>query len=152
MKKALLGLSFLSWLFIAPAWADPLKEVAQLTPVRIKAFLQGDADGWTADMADNATFQSQYSPFRIEGKAAIRAYFADLFARYPGARNVQVSQAVNRAYGDNLVISNGYYQLTLTDRSGKPWTSHARYTVTWAKIDGRWQLVDQHNAMLPPSQ
>jgi uncharacterized protein (TIGR02246 family) len=152
MKKALAALFASCLVIAASAWADPVKEVSALTPVRIKAFLQGDPDGWTAAYADNAAFYSQASPFRLEGRNAIRAYFADLFNRYPGARNVQISQATMRAYGDNVVVANGYYQLTLTDKTGKPWTSHARYSATWTKVDGRWQIVDQHNALLPQAQ
>lgn len=55
-------------------------------------------------------------------------------------------------YGDALVVADGYYQLTLADKAGKPGTTHACYSVTWAKIDGRWQIVDQHNAALPREQ
>ena len=135
--------------FSCAAFAQAVKEVSDMGPARFKAFMSGDAEGWTAAMADNATFQSQYSPFRIEGRQAIRAYFADLFNRYPGPRNLQLSQATMRAYGDNVVIANGYYQLTLTDKTGKPSTSHARYSVTWVKADGAWKVVDQHNAPLP---
>jgi uncharacterized protein (TIGR02246 family) len=150
--RAAFAFLFASCLVAAPVLADPVKEVADMGPARIKAFMQGDADGWTADMADNASFQSQYSPFRVDGKQAIRAYFADLFNRYPGARNLQVSQATMRAYGENVVVANGYYQLTLTDKAGKPATSHARYSATWVKTDGRWKMVDQHHAPLPGAQ
>jgi uncharacterized protein (TIGR02246 family) len=149
MRK--LGLVFLASLSLVAgaAFAQPVKEVADMGPARMKAFMSGDADGWTTDMADNASFHSQYSPFRIDGRPAIRAYFADLYNRYPGPRNLQVSQATSRAYGDSVVVANGYYQLTLTDKAGKPVTSHARYSVTWVKTDGRWKIVDQHNAALP---
>jgi uncharacterized protein (TIGR02246 family) len=147
MKKTLLAL--VGSLFVAHAWADPVKEVQALGPDRIKAFMAGDAEKWTAAYADNATFSSQLSPLRLDGKAAIRAYNVDLFNRYPGPRNLQVSQPVIRAYGDNVVVANGYYQLSLTDRGGRVSTYYARYSATWVKIDGRWQLVDQHNATLP---
>lgn len=152
MKKALVGLFASCLLFIAPAWADPLKEVAAFGPPRAKAFMAGDAEGWTAAYADNASFYSQFSPYRIDGKAAIRAYFVDLFNRYPGPRNFLIYQPMVRAYGENLVAGDGYYQLTVTDKAGKVHTSHARYSATWAKLDGRWQIVDQHNAPMPASQ
>lgn len=146
-----LKLLFLSMLLslAGAAFAQPVKEVTDMGPARLKAFMSGDAEGWTVDMADNASFQSQYSPFRIEGRQAIRAYFSDLYNRFPGPRNLQVSQTTMRAYGDNVVVANGYYQLTLTDKTGKPNTSHARYSVTWVKMDGKWKLVDQHNSPLP---
>jgi len=152
MKRALLGLLASSLLVVTPAWADPVKEVAALGPPRAKAFMAGDVEGWTAAYADNAAWYSQFSPYRVDGKAAIRAYVADLFNRYPGPRNFLIYQPAFRAYGENLVVGNGYYQLTVTDKAGKVHTSHARYSITWAKLDGRWQIIDQHNAPMPPSQ
>ena len=134
------------------AWADPVKEVAELGPARAKAFNAGDVEGWTAAYAENASWYSQFSPYRIDGKPAIRAYLTELFSRYPGPRNFMINQPVFRAYGDNLVVGDGYYQLTLTDRAGKAFVTHARYSITWVKLDGRWQIVDQHNAPIPGSQ
>jgi len=147
MKRALLGLSICCLLFITPVSADPLKEVADLVAPRAKAYMAGDVEGWIAAFADNATFYSSLTPFRIDGKAAIRAYFADFFAMYPN-RKYFVRQNTLRAYGDNLVIANGYFELISTDRSGKTVQDSGRYSLTLAKQDGRWQIVDQHNSPL----
>lgn len=147
MKKALAGLLVSTLLVITPAMADPLKEVAEVVAPRAKAYVTGDVDGWTAAYAENATFYSSLSAFRIDGKAAIRAYFADYFSQYPNRKYV-LRQNTLRAYGDNLVIANGYYELQQTDRSGKTETLPGRYSVIFAKLNGRWQIVDQHNATL----
>jgi len=149
MKKALAGLLVSGLLVLSPALADPLKEVAALNAPRAKAFMAGDVNGWTDAYADNAVLYVQFSPYRIDGKAAIRAYFVDYFNRYPGPRNFMFHQPVTRAYGDNTVLGDGYYQLTMTDKAGKAHVFHARYSITWLKLDGRWQIVDQHNATLP---
>ena len=37
----------------------------------------------------------------------------------------------------------------MTDKAGKAHVFQARYSITWLKLDGRWQIVDQHNATLP---
>jgi len=147
MKKALLAIVASTLLLVAPAWADPLKEVAEVVAPRAKAYVTGDVDGWTAAFADNATFYSSLTPFRVDGKAAIRAYFADYFAMYPNRKYV-VRQNTLRAYGDNVVIANGYFELIATDRGGKTVQDSGRYSVTLVKVDGRWQIVDQHNAPL----
>ena len=152
MKKALAGLLVSGWLVLSPAAAGPLEEVGALGAPRAKAFMAGDVKGWTDAYADNATWFSQFSPYRLDGKAAIQAYLADFFNRYPGPRNFFIYQPSVRAYGDNLVVGAGYYQLTVTDKTGKAHTSHARYSITWAKLDGRWQIVDQQNSPIPPSQ
>jgi len=152
MKKALTSLLVLTSLVLTPALADPLKEVAALGAPRAKAFMAGDVKGWTDAYADNATWFSQFSPYRLDGKAAIQAYLADFFNRYPGPRNFFIYQPSVRAYGENLVVGAGYYQLTMTDKAGNVHTSHARYSITWAKLDGRWQIIDQQNSPLPPSR
>lgn len=147
VKAAFVALS----LFCAAAWAGPIEEVAAFGAPRAKAFSAGDVEGWTAAYAENGAWFSQFSPYRIDGRAAIRAYFVDFFNRYPGSRNFLLHQPAFRAYGENLVVGDGYYQLTVTDKAGKTATTHARYTVTWAKFEGRWQIVSQHNAPVPPS-
>jgi uncharacterized protein (TIGR02246 family) len=152
MKKALAGLLVSSLLVTTPAIAGPLEEVAAFGAPRAKAFMAGDAGGWTDAYADNATGFSQFSPYRLDGKAAIRAYFAEFFNRYPGPRNFIIHQPSARAYGENLVVNAGYYQLTLTDKAGNVLTSYARYSSTWAKLDGRWQIVDQQNSPMPRSR
>jgi uncharacterized protein (TIGR02246 family) len=152
MKTSLTGLLVSGLLVLTPALADPLKEVAALGAPRTKAFAAGDVNGWTDAYAENACWYSQLSPYRIDGKAAIRTYVADLFNRYPGTRNFLIYQPTVRAYGDNVVVGNGYYQLTLTDKSGRAFVSHARYSITWMKLDGRWQIIDQQNSPLPSSQ
>jgi uncharacterized protein (TIGR02246 family) len=152
MKKVLTGLLVSGLLVLTPALAGPLEEVAALGAPRAKAFMTGDVKGWTDAYADNATWFSQFSPYRLDGKAAIQTYLVDFFNRYPGPRNFSIHQPTVRAYGENLVVGAGYYQLTLTDKAGKSYISHARYSITWAKLDGRWQIVDQQNSPVPPSQ
>lgn len=152
MNKALAGLLVSGLLVITPALAGPLEEVAAFGAPRAKAFMAGDVKGWTDAYADNATWYSQFSPYRLDGKAAIQAYLVDFFNRYPGPRNFSIHQPTARAYGENLVVGAGYYQLTLTDKAGKTHISHARYSITWLKLDGRWQIVDQQNSPVPPSQ
>jgi ketosteroid isomerase-like protein len=101
-----------------------------------------------AAYADNAVFQSSLTAFRIEGKEAIRGYFAELFKLYP-ARRVLLRQPASRAYNDDLVVQNGYAVLYLTDTRGQTAAYHTRSSVTWAKVGGRWQIVDQHTSRLP---
>jgi len=93
-------------------------------------------------------FNSSLTAFRIEGKEAIRAYFAELFKLYP-MRRVFSRQPAIRAYNDDLVVQNGYAVLYLTDPKGQLATYHTRNSVTWTKIGGRWQIVDQHTSRLP---
>ena len=133
------------------AWAGPVEEVAQIAASRGQAFQDNDADGYVAPFADNAMFQSSFSPFRIEGKEAIKAYFTELFLMYP-RRHLFIRQPTIRAYNDDLVVQDGYAVLNLLNERGEPKTFDTRYSLTWAKIGGRWQIVDQHVSRLPTTQ
>jgi len=149
MKRIIATLSTLILVSIAAeALAGPVEEVAQIAGPRLKAFQEGDLDAYTAALADNAVVNSSSSAFRIEGKEAIRAYFTELFQIYP-RRRIFVRQSAMRAYNDDLVISNSYLALNVTDQQGKITAFQLRSSVAWAKLGGRWQIVDQHTSRLP---
>jgi uncharacterized protein (TIGR02246 family) len=130
------------------AWAGPAEEVAQLSAPRGQAFEDGNLDAFMAAFADNAVLQSFLSPYRIEGKEAIRVHYAELFHMYPRRRGF-VRQPVIRVYNDDLVIQNAYSVAAFTDQRGQTTVSPIRYSVVWAKTGGRWQIVDLHVSRLP---
>jgi uncharacterized protein (TIGR02246 family) len=149
MKRSIATLSILVLTgFAAELWAGPAEEVAQIAGPRVQALEDGNLDAYVAAFADNAVFHSALSPFRIEGKEAIRTYFAELVKQYP-KRRVLPRQSAVRAYNDDLVIQNGYTALYLTDQKGEVMAYALRTSVIWAKIGGRWQIVDQHGSRLP---
>jgi uncharacterized protein (TIGR02246 family) len=133
---------------VAEIWAGPVEEVTQIAGPRLKAFQEGDVDAFSAAFADNAVVNASSSAFRIEGKEAIRAYFTEFFQIYP-RRRVFSRQSAMRAYNDDLVISNSYLVLNVTDQQGKVTAFQRRSSVAWTKLGGRWQIVDQHTSRLP---
>jgi uncharacterized protein (TIGR02246 family) len=149
MKRSIAALCALILVVLAAEiWAGPVEEVAQISGPRLKALQEGDVDAYTAAFADNAVFNSSLSAFRIESKDAIRAYFTELFQMYP-RRRVFVRQQAMRAYNDDLVISNSYAVFNVTDQQGKVTALQLRSSVAWAKLGGRWQIVDQHTSRVP---
>lgn len=78
------------------AWPGPLEEVAQISAGRSQAFREGNAEAYVAAFADNGVLQSSFSPFRIEGRDAIKAYAAELFRAYP-RRTLFIRQPSARA-------------------------------------------------------
>jgi uncharacterized protein (TIGR02246 family) len=144
--------ALLLMVFLAAAsarlWAGPAEEVVQLAAPRGQAFEEGNLNAFTADFADNAVLQSFLSPFRIEGKQAIRAHYAELFQQYPKRRSF-VRQPALRIYGSDLVIQNAYSVAWFTDQGGRVNPAAIRYSIVWAKMDGRWQIVDQHVSRVP---
>ena len=90
-----------------PAWGGPAEEIAELNMKRGQAFSQGNAEAFVADLAENAVFISSRATFRIEGKPAIRAYFAGLFQTYP-QRQSAGRQTMTRVFAnDTVVVVNG---------------------------------------------
>jgi uncharacterized protein (TIGR02246 family) len=149
MKSVFATLSSLATIAIsASVWAGPIEEVAEIAKPRQSAFAQGSAEGFTAAFADNAVLHSSFSPFRIEGKEAIRAYASQLFQMYP-KRSFTVRQPTARAYGDDLVVQDGYSAIHVVDERGEPHVYDTRANTVWKKIDGRWQIISQHISRLP---
>ncbi len=149
MKRLVATLSALLLLGIAAeAWAGPAEEVAQISGPRLQALIDGNADAYVAAFADNAVFQSSFSPFRIEGKEAIRMFFVELIKTYP-KRQVFIRQPTMRAYNDDLVIQDGYAVLNWSNEKGEAKMYDTRYNSIWARVGGRWQIVDQHFSRLP---
>jgi len=149
MKRSIATLcALISVVLAAEVWAGPVEEVAQIAGPRLKAFQEGDVDAYAAALADNAVVNSSSSAFRIEGKEAIRAHFTEFFQMFP-RRRFLVRQPIMRAYNDDLVISNSYGAMNLTDQQGKLTAFHVRSVVVWSKLGGRWQIVDTHTSRLP---
>ena len=149
MKKIVATLFALLLMGIAiEGWAGPAEEVAQVAAPRLQALLDGNADAYVAAYADDAVLQSSFSPFRIEGKEAIRKYFAQLFQMYP-KRNVFIRQPSTRVYNDDLVVQDSYGALNWANEKGEPRNYDTRSNTVWAKVGGRWQIVDQHISRLP---
>jgi len=149
MRKPMAMLFALSLVALADnLWAGPIEEVAQIAAPRGKLFEEGTAEAYSAAFADNAVLTSSLSGPRIEGKEAIRAYFTQLFQLYPG-RRLLTRQSAARAYNDDVVIQNGYFVTYWTDQKGEVTQRELRGSVVWAKVGGRWQIVEQHVSRFP---
>ena len=149
MKRFMAGTAFLLLVAAGGAsWAGPAEEVAQIAAPRLKALYAGDIDAYVDAYADNAVFFSSFSPFRIEGKDAIRAFFSQLVQMYP-KRQVFIRQPMARVYNDNLVIQTSYAVLNWINAKGEYEVYDTRGSTVWAKVDGQWKIVDQHLSRLP---
>jgi ketosteroid isomerase-like protein len=69
---------------VAPAvWAGPAEEAAQMAEQWMKAFHEGNVEALSALYAPDAMYYSSLSPFRVEGREAIRTLFAGVFRAFP---------------------------------------------------------------------
>ena len=149
MNRTVAMLATVTLLGLSPAlWAGPTEEVAEIAKPRTRMLEEGNLDAYMAAYADNAVFQSALSPFRIEGKEAIRAHLAQVIEQYP-KRRILPRQPAMRAFGNDLVVQNGYAVLYLTDRDDEVRTVFTRSSFVWARIGGSWRIVDQHGSRLP---
>jgi len=131
------------------AWAGPIEEVAELNAKRAKAFNEGSPDAYVADFADDGVFTPSLATFRIEGKEAIRSYFAGLFRTYPQRQSVG-RQIISRVYAnDTVVVVNGYSDQTWVDKNGHTMFRSLRGTSVWVKINGKWLTVEQDVSVVP---
>ncbi len=124
-------------------------EVAQVIATRVQAFNEGNLEAFMSTVAQDSAVTPPASPFRIEGKDAISAYYAGLFQAFPTRRFVPRQRSI-RVYG-TTAVSNSYYTLTSVDRAGKVTTTHGRINVTFVKMGDRWLAVDQHASVVPSS-
>ena len=151
LRLTCLVVSILVSATVSNVWAGPEEEVAQLRQQRIQAFNDGNLETFMDSFADNAVVTPPGEPFRIEGKDAIRAYYAALFQNFP-TRRVIARQSSIRVYQDSTAIVNTYAHLILVDRSGKRTVINGRASFTYVRAGGRWMMVDQHSSVLPASQ
>ncbi|MGQ0523426.1 MAG: YybH family protein [Betaproteobacteria bacterium] len=139
---------------VPAVWAqgDPIKEVAAIQAKRGQANAKCDLDGIVSNVADNVVFTPGRAGFRIEGKAAMRAYFAQICQNYP-TRQFLARQFSARAFNNGtVVVRNWYSDTTAIDRNGYLSASMTRTSQTWVKTDGQWLLVDQHVSRMPAGQ
>lgn len=135
--------------FVSSSMAGPAEDVTHLASARGQAFEGGMVEEYVADVAENGVLTSSLSALRIEGKAAIQAFYVELFQLYP-KRRVFTRQPLIRVYNDDLVVQNSYFALDVTNQKGDVALLTLRSSTTWAKLGGKWQIVDQHVSRMMP--
>jgi ketosteroid isomerase-like protein len=147
MKAKLLLVAFLlSATFIATISAHQQKSESQSKIVALEnkwneAYKQGDvttmnsllADDFIITVEDGATFS----------KAGYIAHCAD-----PENRVLisEMSDLKVRVHPNVAVVTGAYHEKGTS--KGKPYEYHDRLTDVWMMIDGRWQIIASHYAIL----
>ena len=114
-----------------------------------KAAEAKDPAGTTSFYADNAQLMAASSPV-TSGKDAIQKAFIGMMADKNFALKFAPTKVEVARSGD-LAYDVGTYELTLSDKKGKPQTTKAMYVVVWGKqADGSWKaLLDVPNTTTP---
>jgi uncharacterized protein (TIGR02246 family) len=134
-----------------PANAGAAEEIAQLMRELDQTFNEGNLEAYMAPYADNAVFAPPNVPFRIEGKDALRAYYAGVMQTFATHR-VAPRQTTTQIYDDRTAVVSRYNHAVFVDRNGHVTNFYLRQTYTWVKLAGGWSLVEQHYSALPVSQ
>lgn len=81
---------------------------------------------------------------KVRGKADYLSMLKDADLKIESA---DITERRLRSYGNAAALETGLY--TLKGRfGGKPFTENRRYTATWGRRDGRWQLVADHSSLI----
>ena len=142
-KQIVLTLIFAPLLF-APLLArgDDLAEVRAIFEKDIRLFNAQNSEAFSSSSHEDVVLFGILSPFATTGKEdlqrLVQGYFAD---------HVRITfRAVNPEFFimSSSAVAWGAYTITEYPKVGPRETIHGRYTFTYTKTDGKWQLVALH--------
>ena len=119
----------------------------QLEDVWLGSYLRGDKATFDRIVADDFTSTDESAKFRnkVQEREAIQAPPSTVKATLTN-EDVQI-----RIYGDNAVVTGRI--VSRVQLSGQPEISfQSRFTDTFLKRRGRWQVVARHYSRLPPER
>jgi len=135
-------------LLAAPAvLAGPLEESVQLMEQWLKAFHEGNAEALSALYAQNGVHIPWTGPFRMEGREAIRAYYATIFRPNP-IRRIVMRDISNRVHGDT-VVAHMNWSLFYEDTKGTAKALYGRTMWVTGVVEGRRAIIDSSSSLLP---
>ena len=136
-------LSFSTYAQTAPGLSKAEQDVRKLERDWLDAYEKKDVSAMTAIVAEDFTIT--FSDGGIQTKQQI----IESLKRPGGSSSKFRTEAVqSRAYGDDIVVLIGLVVSEWTQNE-KPVTDRSRYTDTYVKRNGRWQVVASHLSNAP---
>ena len=130
------------------AWAEPVDEVRARLKQWIEFHNAHDANSLAQLYDQNARlFSTAGTDKPLDGKEAIRAYFAQIFKMEPSSVAIDHNDAVQLF--SEVAIETGFYHLDSRDSRGSEQRTMARYTFVFVKKEGSWTIVHQHSSRVP---
>jgi len=111
-----------------------------------EAFNSCNAVGAAALYQSDAVLWGTFAPAIISGRAGVQQYFERVCTANPPPK-VTVGQQLVRVYGDTAINSGTYAFAGVAQ--GQQYNLPARYSFTYRRVDGRWQIADHHSSALP---
>lgn len=118
-------------------------EIGQLLQKHRADYLKGDADAWASAYAADAVFTGRKV---LDGRQAIRDYFAAVFKKYP-TRSISVSETQIRVYNDGpnaTAVLNVADKGDRVDPAGGKVVLVVRESLVFVKTNSKWIIVDHH--------
>jgi uncharacterized protein (TIGR02246 family) len=123
------------------------EEIAGLLEKHKTDYLKGDADAWAALYAEDATFIGGQR--NLQTRQAIRDSFAQLFKDFP-TRTVDPSNLRIRVYNEATTSATAIINVdnkgTRSGGSEGLVNTNNHESVVWAKIQGKWLIVNHQNS------
>jgi uncharacterized protein (TIGR02246 family) len=121
--------------------AADLQAVKDVEAAWVKDAATKDADKWASYFTDDGSGLYPGAA-TLNGKAAIKAAMASIFADPKFSLTFQSTRAIASKGGD-MVYSEGTYTMTMTDpKTKKPMTDKGKYLTIYTKQpDGSWKAI-----------
>lgn len=150
MRSGRVFLSFsLCFLLAAPVLAqrDDTADLQAAFEAEISAVNARDLETLMGTQHEHLISLSAASPSPIDGKAARRQSYQQLFETME-IFTVTPQNPQYRVVGDTGVVW-GTYTIERKPKGGSPTTSSVRFSRTYIKADGKWQLLVYHVSPVP---
>jgi uncharacterized protein (TIGR02246 family) len=147
------GWAWPSWA-VEPSYPQELvPEFSAITSSRerfIENYQAGDAQAVTDAFHEEATFAGTLQPFWLEGREAIEDLWSRYFAAWP-ERALRFRQPTVRFYGDDISVETGYMEMYMSAEA-RSVATHIRYSITRAKTEKGWEIVNMNVSRLPGAE
>jgi uncharacterized protein (TIGR02246 family) len=140
MKLIIIGMILLACWSSALAQVGPAQEVRRLERAWLDAYEQHDEKAMNAIVDDGFTIT--FPDGSMQTKAQIISSLQRPRPQGAPTQKFRTEEVQARVYGDTVVLIGRV--ITEYQRDGQTSSSQQRYTDTYVKRDGRWQVVASH--------
>jgi uncharacterized protein (TIGR02246 family) len=120
-------------------------EIRTLIDARVEAVRSKNAAGATAPIAPDVVLFDVVNPLRYVGSDALRKRAEEWFASFEGPIGFEIRDLNIAAAGD-VAFSYGLNRVYATTKDGNKLDMWWRSTVCYRKINGKWQVMHEHNS------
>lgn len=113
----------------------------------VALFNARDLKAWSTFNHEQLVFFSPAAPFAVDGRDNVVQAMQTLLAN---SDNI-VWKMINPQFRviDNTGVTWGHYSFSVKPKDGPLRTEFARFLLIWAKVDGKWVIVAEHNSRIP---